>query len=289
MTSVLFDLNNLAIRTFFSKDIGSDTPHPEYQLWKYFITSSVYNSMFNIENVDEIILAVDAKTSWRKLYFQRYKEDRRGKRDKSEVDWDAFFAKFEQFQKEIKNYLPFKVIKVNHAEADDIIGIISSNNSKDYIIISNDEDYIQCLSENVKVYNPMKKEYVVYEAGPEDFIIRKSLLGQAKDCIFNIKTPLDHPKGVRKPGFGEKALEKVMSEGYEVWLEKNNLKERFEFNRNLIDFNRIPNTIRARVLNEYKSYELPDPSGFYEFFKKQGFTSFLEEFDKVETQLLKLY
>lgn len=287
MTTVLFDLNNLAIRTFFSKDVNANSPQPEYQLWKYLTLNSIYTSMFHIEDVSEIILAVDSPTSWRKLYFPRYKEDRADKRDKSPTDWNRFFQVFDDYQNEIKSFLPFKVIKVKNAEADDIIGVLVSSNKKNYIIISNDEDYTQCLRENVRVYNPQKKEYI--SGDPEEFIIKKSLLGQPKDCIFNIRTPVDHPIGKRKPAFGEKALEKVMKEGWQQWLEKNSLTERFEINRNLIDFNRIPKTIRARIIDEYSSYKLPDPSNFYTFFKKQGFTSFLEEFDKVESLLLKLY
>lgn len=288
MTSVLFDLNNLAIRTFFSKDINANTPHPDFQLWIYFLINSIYQSMFNVEGVNEIILAVDSSHSWRKIYFPRYKEDRSEKREKSDVNWDLFFKRFSLLQKDIKTYLPFKVLKVKNAEADDIIGVLCNNNKKNYVIISNDEDYTQCLKENVKVYNPTRKEYI-RNIDTEDFLVKKSLLGQPKDCIFNIKTPIDYPKGKRKPGFGEKSLEKVMKMGYKKWLEDNDLLERFEINRNLIDFNRIPKTIKSRIINAYTSYELPEANNFYTFFKKHNLRSFLDDFERVELQLLNLY
>jgi hypothetical protein len=67
------------------------------------------------------------------------------------------------------------------------------------------------------------------------------------------------------------------------------LEERFEVNRTLIDFQRIPKVIRTRILNAYNNYQLADPSKMYEFFKNNKFNSFLEDFSSVESKLLQLY
>jgi 5'-3' exonuclease len=287
MTTNLIDFNNLAVRTYCNKEIESDTENPNVSLWKYFTIDSIYKSLFK-GDVNEIILAVDDRKSWRKLYWERYKESRKGKRDTSKINWDVFHSEYRNFTDEIQHHLPFKILQVENAEADDIIGVLALKDNKEYVVISNDEDYLQLVSDRVKLYNPQKMMFMECP-DTEEFIVMKSLMGQSKDDIFNIKTPLDWPQGKRKPGFGEVSARKVIEEGYIGWLEKNNLVERFKINRTLIDFNLIPNTIKTRILNEYNNYKLADPSNIYKFFSKNKFVGYLEDFSNVETKLLELY
>lgn len=287
MTTNLIDFNNLAVRTYCNKEIESDTENPNVSLWKYFTIDSIYKSLFK-GDVNEIILAVDDRKSWRKLYWERYKESRKGKRDTSKINWDVFHSEYRNFTDEIQHHLPFKILQVENAEADDIIGVLALKDNKEYVVISNDEDYLQLVSDRVKLYNPQKMMFMECP-DTEEFIVMKSLMGQSKDDIFNIKTPLDWPQGKRKPGFGEVSARKVIEEGYIGWLEKNNLIERFKTNRTLIDFNLIPCTIKTRILNEYNNYKLADPSNIYKFFSKNKFVGYLEDFSNVETKLLELY
>jgi len=189
---------------------------------------------------------------------------------------------------EVGEYLPFKTLLVDNAEADDIIAVLATKDDGNYTIISNDEDYTQLCSDKVKVYNPQRGEYRTCE-DVEKFIIQTSLTGQAKDGIFNIKTPLDWPSDKRKPGLGEVFAKKIIDYGYEKWLEENNLVERYNFNRILIDFKKIPQTMRTRILNSYKNYKMSDPSNMYNFFHKNGFKGYLDDFSRVESKLLSLY
>lgn len=285
---VLYDLNNLAVRNYFSKDIEASTGNPNIQLWRYFIISQIYNFISSLDRVDEVILAVDCKRSWRKLYWERYKEKRKLKRDTSSVDWDIYHSEFDKYISEIKRYLPFKLLKVSTAEADDIIGVICLTDKNNFVIVSGDEDYLQLCSDNVKIWNPSKESYISIDSS-EKFIIEKCLIGQPKDDIFNIKTPLDWPVDKRKPGFGKKSAQKVMDEGYEEWLKKEGLEERFKVNKVLIDFHMIPGVVKKAIIKQYRNYDLPDPKNIFTFFKRNRFRGFIEDFDKVERKLLELY
>lgn len=287
MTSILFDMNNLAVRTYCTKGVGFDTDTPDIQHWKHIIIDSIYKSMGYVDT-KEVVLAIDDKKSWRKLYWNRYKESRKGKRDKSKINWDVFHSEYKNFTDEIQEHLPFKVLLVENAEADDIIGIMCLKDEGEYQIISNDEDYLQLVSDRIKLYNPNKARFMECE-NTERFLIEKCLTGQSKDDIFNILTPLDWPSGKRKPGFGEVSANKVIDAGYQEWLSENKLEERFEVNRTLIDFQRIPKVIRTRILNAYNNYQLADPSKMYEFFKNNKFNDYLEDFSSVESKLLQLY
>lgn len=283
----IFDLNNLFIRCFFVKSVGASTTNPDYKLWKFLCVDSMYRSLYN-KDVNGIVLAVDYPKSWRKVYWERYKESRKGARDKSGVNWKELFAHMDGLLDEISECLPFRVIRVQHAEADDIIAVICMERNGQYTIISTDEDYLQLITPNVKIFNPLKRKYVTC-ISPRAFIIEKCLLGQKKDDIFNINTPLDWPADKRKPSFGKAQLDKVLSIGYEKWLKDNNLTERFEVNRILMDFNCIPKTIKTRILNVYDSYKLPDPANMYGFFERNGFKEYVENFHQVEQKLMRLY
>lgn len=283
----VFDINNLFIRCLFVKSIGVKTKNPDWKLWKFLCVDNIYKSLLR-GKVDGIVLAVDYPLSWRKLYWNRYKESRKPAREKSGVDWDQFYVHMDDLLADIQEHLPFKVIKVQNAEADDVIAVICMERKDKYTIISTDEDYLQLLSDDIKLYNPMKRKYMTCQS-PRAFIIEKCLTGQSKDDIFNIKTPLDHPFGQRKPAFGKTQLNKVLKRGYIEWLEEEGLQERFQTNKVLMDFHMIPKTIKTRILNTYDPYELPDPAKFYEFFKMNNYKEYLENFDKVEQKLMTLY
>jgi hypothetical protein len=290
---ILFDFNNLAVRTFFVKDIGATSVNPHWNLWRYMVFDAMYKSLHRIETAKEIVLAVDDRLSWRKLYFNRYKESRKTKRDKSGVNWQEYFKEQSDFIYNIEKSIPFKVLHIQNAEADDVIGIICLEGKDKYVVISTDEDYLQLCSKNVRIYNPIKKEDMICE-NTEEFLVKKSLTGQSKDDIFNIKTPLDWGQtpetfGKRKPGFGPKSAEKIMKAGYVEWLEENELTERYKLNRNLIDFNKVPKVIKNRIMTSYLGYELPNPDNIYKFCKMYGFRGYTDEFQKFERTLLRMY
>lgn len=313
MKSVLFDLNNLAIRCLFNKEVifpsnSEEYDSIDYDYWKYLVFNSIYSSIKQVNNISEIVLGIDSSPSWRKLYYSRYKEQRKKQRDKQNINWDEFFTEYHTFCNVIKKHLPIKVLKLTYCEADDIIGHICLTNNKQNHIISTDKDYLQLCNKNVTIYNPMKQENISHP-DPEFFIKEQSMIGQAKDNVFNIKTPLDWPCEVRKPGFGVKAFEKVMINGFDKFLEDGcsytkkftrdgkdviykseiNYKERYEFNRTLLDFKRIPKKIGTLIEKEYNNYCYPSPDNIWIFFEKMNWPEYLKNYINVETKLLQLF
>lgn len=204
---LLVDFNNLAIRHYLTKDVAGFTSNPDLSLWRYTTFNSIYSMLRRFREVNEVVIAIDDRISWRKLYFKRYKESRKKKRDTSTINWPLLHAEMRDLATQLFNEIPFKVLLINKAEADDIIGVICLNCDDDYIILSNDEDYLQLYSNSVRIYNPSKQEFTVCN-DTDRFINEKCLIGQPKDDIFNIKTPLDWPIGKRKPGFGIISAEK---------------------------------------------------------------------------------
>ena len=297
------DFNNLAFRSFFAKEVSAHTSNPDFALWRFIVFDCIYNLLCKINNTNEVVIAVDDKKSWRKSYFQRYKESRKKNRDKTDIYWDVLYSTMDSLAKDLRHHFPFKVIKVSAAEADDIIAVLCQELRKKCVIYSNDEDYFQLQSDRISIYNPKEKK-IVKCGDPNEFLIKKCLMGQKKDDIFNVITPTnwgktEGTKDKRKPGFGEKAAKKVLTEGYESWLEKSseykkfdtivNPKENFHRNRILIDFDKIPDVVRRRIGLTYDRYSFPPPTNMYKFFKMCEMQGYLDDYTRVENKLLTLY
>jgi len=305
--TLLFDFNNLVIRSYFGvKEITEDPNDIQWGLWFYNCFNSIYQTLWKFKNVEEVILAVDDSNSWRKSVYSRYKESRKAKKKESKVDWKTLYAMMHKLASEFKHHMPFKVLKVKSAEADDTIGILVKHMKNPCVIIARDEDYFQCFAKhkNLRVYDPISQ--ILYS--PDDFDIKDFLMklvfcGQKKDDIPNIITPDDwglteETKGKRRPGFGEKAFEK-MKDDIKGFIQRGHtnkiygrvdLSENLARNRILMDFDKIPHSIEDRILACYnKSYNLPPIDNVYLWFDKYGMKAFIEDIHKIENKLQVLY
>ena len=292
---ILQDGNNLAIRCIHSQDViaynkDKTVSKIDYDYWKFLVLSSIYKSLFTVKGTSTYVFAIDSKNSWRYDVWHRYKEDRKlkKKKDKTQFPWDEFFEHYNALAAEIKENLPVKVLQIDKCEGDDIIGVIALNETKQCEIISTDKDYLQLYSDRVKIYNPMKQKHVSHP-DTKIFLFEQCLCGQTKDSIFNIKTPLDHPVGKRKPGFGPKAFEKVVIYGGKKWLEDNDLVDRYMFNSKLMDFRQIPTEIKQSILEEYNTYKYPEPGKIWEYVEKCNYPEIIENFNQIEEKFLQLY
>jgi 5'-3' exonuclease len=307
---LLFDFNNLAIRSFFGvKEITEDPNDIQWGLWMWNVFNSIYQSLWKFKNVEEVILCIDDSNSWRKAVYSRYKESRKSKKKESKIDWKELYKMMNKLANEFKHHMPFKVLKVKSAEADDIIGVLTRYFKNPTVIIARDEDYFQCFEnkKNLRVYDPISQILYapedVNDGDIKDFLMKLIFCGQRKDDIPNIITPDDwglteSTEGKRKPGFGEKAFEKIredlngfINKGYknkfygEVDLEANLKRNKF-----LMDFNLIPNTVVDRILNAYNSsHNLPPIENIYLFFEKYNFKTFMEDINKIENKMSFLY
>lgn len=314
MTTLIIDFNNLAMAKLYSKDVmkrkGYDVEFVDYEVWKFKMFSEIYNFYLYSGKISEIILAIDYKISWRKLYFPRYKEHRLKLKGKFNIDWFEYHSVCDEFINELKIHFPFKILQLKACEGDDIIGtLVLSNKDKKFKIISSDRDNLQLCRNGVKIVSLATRKEIKHP-NPEMFLQESCLIGQPKDNIFNVVTPLDYPMELRKPPFGKKKAEKFLIKGLDTALNTNveykrkyineeghpivynatvNLKERYDFNRVLMDYKKIPPVLKERILNEYDNYTYPEPEDIYKFFKSYGWTYFLDNITNVENNLFELF
>lgn len=292
---MLFDMNNLAMRSVHIQDVkfvDKETKKVieiDWEYWKLVMFQSIYGALFKVP-LHTMVLAVDSKNSWRYGVWERYKEDRKKKNqvNKDDFPWEDFYANYDQFLQEIREHFPIKVMKIDSCEADDIIGVVAKEVESPVEIVSTDKDFLQLSCERISIFNPMKKQHVDHP-NPNMFLAEQIMCGQAKDSIFNIKTPLDHPEGKRKPGFGPKAFEKAVEYGIKDWLVDNDLVERYKFNKRLMAFSEIPQEVQDTIMDEYSNYEYPEPAKMWEFIENHNWPEMKENFTQLENKFLELY
>ena len=63
----------------------------------------------------------------------------------------------------LNEFFPITLVKHEDYECDDVIGYLAdkyNKNNNEVTIISSDTDFIQCIRENIKLYNPVRKKYL---------------------------------------------------------------------------------------------------------------------------------
>ena len=87
---------------------------------------------------------------------------------------------------DLRTYFPFKVMKVDRAEADDIIAVLVEDNPVNPItIISSDKDFIQLQKyQGVQQWSPLTMNFV--KGDPDASLWEKLIKGDTGDGVPNI-------------------------------------------------------------------------------------------------------
>jgi len=234
----------------------------------------------------EVVLCCDNRKYWRKEFFPFYKAGRKKTREKSDLDWHMIFDMLAKFKQELKENFPYKVIDVEGAEADDIIGTLVPRHitSENILIISSDGDFLQLQMYNtgkykVKQYNPAQKKFVVSEK-PMDELKEKIIRGDKGDGIPNVLSSSDcFVRDLRQTPISKSKFEKLMEKNYGDW-EDENARIGFSRNQTLIDLRNIPDDIKEKIINNYEE-TIPVKGKILDYFianKLKNLIDVIEEF-----------
>ena len=215
-----------------------------------------HNKKFRKE-YGEMVIACDSKNVWRREIFPNYKAGRKANRAKSEHDWDAIFSMLHTIKDEIKTFLPYKVIEIETAEADDIIGTIVTkyHSAEPILILSGDKDFIQLHKfKGVKQYDPVHKRYLK-DKSPEQYLIEHVAKGDRGDGVPNYLSADDTfvIEGGRQKPMRAKYIDILGNniEDVENKFEDEEQKRGWLRNRMLIDLAYIPQEIQSKVVESF--------------------------------------
>ena len=134
---ILVDLNQVLLAGLMAQ-IANQKGKLDEHLIRHMVLNIIRTHVKNFKaEYGEVVLCCDNRKYWRKEYFPFYKANRKKTRDKSDLDWHLIFDMLTKFKAELKENFPYKVLDVEGAEADDIIGTLvprQSTNEKVLIL-----------------------------------------------------------------------------------------------------------------------------------------------------------
>jgi hypothetical protein len=250
---ILVDLNQVLLAGLMAQ-IANQKGKLDEHLIRHMVLNIIRTHVKNFKaEYGEVVLCCDNRKYWRKEYFPFYKANRKKTREKSSLDWHLIFDMLGKFKQELKENFPYKVLDVEGAEADDIIGTLVPRHAvhEKILIISSDGDFLQLQqNHNVKQYNPSQKKYVV-SPNPIMDLKEKIIRGDKGDGIPNVLSSSDcFVRDLRQTPITQKVLDKLMGESHLEQTET--IKANFVRNATLIDLSFIPVEIKEKIINTYE-------------------------------------
>lgn len=277
---VLIDFNQVMISNLMVQIGNHQNAQIDENMLRHMILNSVrsYKMKFGNE-YGEMVICADDRNYWRKQIFPYYKASRRKSRDESELDWTSIFQSLNKIREELRDCFPYKVIQIESAEADDIIGTIVHskgtvlNSGEPILILSGDKDYIQLHKyANVKQYDPVRKRWIKH-SNPDQYLFEHIAKGDSSDGVPNILSADNtFVMGIRQKPVTKKRLE--------LWEDINNMsndvRRNWERNKTLIDLSQVPDALKESILKEYDSAKTQDRSRLFNYFIKNRLRHLME-------------
>lgn len=221
----------------------------------------MYHQRFKKE-FGEMIICCDGNNYWRCSIFEHYKGWRKALNNDPEhkLKSDDLFQKIDLIRDELKTLFPFKLIRFDNLEADDVIAILALYIERDSVIISADKDFQQLHKDTqgsrIKQYSPLKKEFIVCES-PRMFLKEMIIRGDKGDGIPNIFGSDDSlMMKVRQKSIRHTDIEKWLYSKPEDFCPSYAVLSNYRRNKSLIAFSEIPEEYKNRVLSELSNQML---------------------------------
>jgi hypothetical protein len=239
-----------------------------------------YKTQFS-KKYGDIVICVDGGDNWRKGIFPQYKAVRKSNREDSNTDWKSIFAVGRVVLNEIREVFPFKVVREDTAEGDDVIAVLCKyiqdnelivegleETPQKFLAISSDGDFKQLFKyRNYAQYNPIMRKAV---ARPEpSFLLEKIIRGDSGDGVPSVLCANDF--FINKDSYGRATP--ITKKVIDKFTTKTGLTEieltRFERNQKLIDFDYIPQEVSDKIIHTYLNTPVvKNKNGIFEFFIK---------------------
>tara|TARA_B100001059_G_C17731763_1_gene526599 strand:+ start:105 stop:953 length:849 start_codon:yes stop_codon:yes gene_type:complete len=255
---ILVDLNQVMISNLMAQ-LGSRSNNNDISedLIRHMVLNTIksFKTRFG-EEYGDIVICCDSRHYWRREIFPNYKWGRKQSRSGDTLDWDLIFSIFNKVRDELKEYMPWKVMDIYGAEADDIIAIlVKHNTSGKVLILSSDKDFIQLQKhEGVKQYAPILKKWVD-GVDPLRYVKEHVLKGDRGDGVPNFLSPDDtFVNGIRQKPISKKKLDYWIDSDPKGFCNEYQYRN-FQRNQRLVDFDYIPKEIEESILSEFDSIE----------------------------------
>ena len=218
---------------------------------KYFILQELFTIERNYSlKFGNNVICLDKSNGgyWRKDVYFGYKAGRKKNRDASEINYQEVFAEIDELLEQFKENIPWKVIEVDRAEADDSMLVLAKEycDSENILIHSPDKDMLQAQRDNNTVfqYSALTKKWLVPENKHDhmgQWILEHVCLGDVADEVPKV---VDHTE---------------FSDNFLKFLEDKGFIEQFDSPYKMIKENKAGNldgSILRNLFDEFDVYKL---------------------------------
>lgn len=256
---LILDLNQTMISNVLAQ-IGNHTDTKfEIGLVRHMVLNAIRAHRVKFKEYGELVIACDDRHYWRKQHFPYYKANRKKDREKSEIDWPSLFNALNLIKQELHTYFPYRVIQVENAEADDVIGSLvhkfgsslNSETTERIMILSGDKDFIQLQQyANVEQYDPVQKK-AIKSNDPARFQKELILKGDRGDGVPNVLSPDNSiVDNIRQKPLRETKIEELINMDIDKYPDE--IRRNYDRNNTLINLFCIPNSVQQAVIADYE-------------------------------------
>lgn len=287
--NLIIDGNNLCYINFFAnKEAGEE----DFLGLTFTYTLATIKKICVKFTPKRIIIAFDSNHSWRKEYTKRkeicithkvYKAHRRAKLEpKIKKRIEVLETEINELASILKKHSSFVVLQRKLLEGDDLIaGYVQQNKDEKNVIISSDKDFMQLLSHNTTLYNPVSEQFRTLEEYDNDasyFLFEKCIRGDIGDNVISSYPRLRKTK-IQKAFIDDFEKTNIMNNVFEVedlssgTLVKYKYKtgELFQENKFLMSLYDQPEEIRELIDKTIDgAFEDRSRFGLFEFLKFCG-------------------
>ena len=277
---ILLDYSQTVIGSFMAVSRGK--PVVEEDLLRHTILNSIrmFRNKFT-KDYGEMVICCDDKDNWRKEVFPEYKANRRKNRENDPTDWKTLFELLHEMREELTKYFPYKVMHVDTAEADDIIGVLVDHCEENpTLILSSDKDFIQLQKyQGVRQWSPLQKKFIVGD--PAESLYDKTIRGDTGDGVPNILSSDDTliTEGKRQTPITKKKMELWRGKKPEEFCNEAMLRN-YHRNKTLVDLRETPESIRINIVNQYDNQEAGDRSQLWNYFVDNRLKNLMDVIDE---------
>lgn len=276
---LIIDLNQVMISNYMAQ-VGAHTNIAvDENLFRHMVLNSIrnINKKFSHE-FGEVVIACDSPKSWRKDIFPYYKANRKKARDKSDVDWHALFDSLNKVRDELKEYFPYRVLQVEGAEADDIIGsLVDKHHGSPILIVSGDKDFVQLQAYmNVRQFDPVRKKFISHN-NPSLFVKEHILRGDMGDGIPNFLSADDtFVTAARQKPVRSAKIDEWVRMAPEEFCDDTMLRN-YKRNEVLVDLSYTPESIRQAIYEQYDEQAGKNRSKLFNYFIEHKLKNLMED------------
>ena len=280
---ILLDYSSVTMSSLMTRidDYDKDTDLLRHQIFNII---RLYNVQFRSE-FGEMIICMDAANNWRRDYYSFYKANRRKSRSNSVYDWDKIYSVLNSVRDEITTMSPFRCVRNDRCEADDVIATIVERKKSEepILIISPDRDFVQLQKfPNVKQYSNIQKKWIVPKVSPEYDLKEKVLKGDTGDGVPNVMSDDCSlmEENMRQTPLRKNKFESLLNDPESLGT---TIARRVIRNRDLIDLSRTPDDLKNQIYTQFEKKSIGSINTLINLFSKYKMKMLLEALPDFET------